>query len=489
MRFPAPTFLTFALASLILAYEPFRWLIGSWFDPSYSSTGALYLVAIAALLARSLSSPVVRINSRSRQTAVILLAVSALIRLASQVLAINVIGGFALSLDIFALAMLLRTGERARPVSAFWLSVLFLFTLPVERILQRVIGYPLQELSARLSCRGAWPVLQRSFLFRHSHRACGERRAGRSALLRHIRTDAGHGLPGDPQCALSAAFDDCVALVRHRPFPEPSRQRIAHQRVSDRHCLARELFFGLDVMARPLHDMIGYLTLAVSMAPVLAFYRPRPVTERPVPPCLPVRIGSRGTRELGALVFLALALVIVALPRQALDVSAAAKPQALPASLSGEVGAEEELHPVEKRYFSQFGGHAQKKRYGPLALTLVHTSSPLRHLHAPDDCLRGLGYDVEFLGTRFDPVPTALYRARAVTGEEWRVAVTFTSSDGDVTHNIAEAIWAWLQKPSTTWTSVQRITPWTVPDGRRAALEGAVIAALDLHPTSEGYLP
>ncbi|MCX2722174.1 exosortase T [Roseibium salinum] len=488
MRFPAPTFLTFALASLILAYEPFRWLIGSWFDPSYSSTGALYLVAIAALLARSLSSPVVRINSRSRQTAVILLAVSALIRLASQVLAINVIGGFALSLDIFALAMLLRTGERARPVSAFWLSVLFLFTLPVERILQRVIGYPLQELSARLSCRGLG-------LFFNDLSCSGIRieLAGKDVLV---------DLPCSGTSGLMLAMACLVILnVLYRPRLTTalpwfgivlSLSLLGNAlRIS---VLATgiawpESFFGLDVMARPLHDMIGYLTLAVSMAPVLAFYRPRPVTERPVPPCLPVRIGSRGTRELGALVFLALALVIVALPRQALDVSAAAKPQALPASLSGEVGAEEELHPVEKRYFSQFGGHAQKKRYGPLALTLVHTSSPLRHLHAPDDCLRGLGYDVEFLGTRFDPVPTALYRARAVTGEEWRVAVTFTSSDGDVTHNIAEAIWAWLQKPSTTWTSVQRITPWTVPDGRRAALEGAVIAALDLHPTSEGYLP
>ncbi|SFK07905.1 hypothetical protein SAMN04488518_10213 [Pseudovibrio ascidiaceicola] len=39
----------FGMASAILAFEPFLWLVRTWFDPSYSS-GAVYLVAIASLL-------------------------------------------------------------------------------------------------------------------------------------------------------------------------------------------------------------------------------------------------------------------------------------------------------------------------------------------------------------------------------------------------------------------------------------------------------
>jgi hypothetical protein len=192
---------------------------------------------------------------------------------------------------------------------------------------------------------------------------------------------------------------------------------------------------------------------------------------------------------MSALVFLSLALFIVSLPRQALDVSASTRPQPLPLTLAGEVGVDEALLPIEEHYFRQYGGHAQKRRYGPMSLTLVHTSSPLRHLHAPDDCLRGLGFNVTFLGSRFEPVPTALYRARSETGGDWRVAVTFTSSTGETTHNIAEAIWLWLKRPGTTWTSIQRITPWMLDEPRRAAFEAAAGAALDLNTRTSGIAP
>ena len=149
--------------------------------------------------------------------------------------------------------------------------------------------------------------------------------------------------------------------------------------------------------------------------------------------------------------------------------------------LAGEAGVDLALLPVEEAYFRQYGGEARKRRYGPMALTVVETSSPLRHLHAPDDCLRGLGYQVTFLGTRFEPLPTALYRARSEAGGDWLVAVTFTSAAGEVTHNIAEAIWLWLKQPGTRWSSVQRITPWTLPEARLAELEAAAGAALDLN--------
>ena len=142
------------MASGVLAYEPLHWLVGTWLDPSYPTSGAVYLIALSGLLLWSLTSPVVETGSgeQHRRGAVGLLVVSALIRLAGQVLAVNVVGGVALGLDVFALAVLLRTGKRARPVSALWLAALFLFTLPVERIFQRIAGYPLQSLSADLSC-------------------------------------------------------------------------------------------------------------------------------------------------------------------------------------------------------------------------------------------------------------------------------------------------------------------------------------------------
>ncbi|WP_269581356.1 exosortase T [Roseibium sp. Sym1] len=475
----SPTVSAFVLASLILAFEPLRWLIGSWTDPSYASTGVVYLLALAGLLAWSLGSPVGTGESGHRQSAMLLLMASALIRLASQVLAINVIGGVALALDVFALATLLRTGERKRAVSPFWLSVLFLFTLPVERILQRVAGYPLQELSAKLSC-GALG------LFFTDLECSGIRieLAGRDVLV---------DLPcsGTSGLMLTMAFV-VILTALHRPRLRTAMLWIGIAlvlgllgnalRIS---LLAVGIAFpggvlGADVMAQPLHDVIGYLTLALSLAPVFFLYRPGAGGRAGAPrmPILPPM--SRGVRTLSALVFLSLACVIVALPRQALDVSAATPPRPLPLTLEGETGVDVALLPIEQLYFRRYGGHASKRRYGPLALTVVQTTSPLRHLHAPDDCLRGLGYDVTFLGTRFDPVPTALYRARSKDGGDWRVAVTFTSGAGATTHNIAEAIWLWLGRPGTTWTSIQRITPWSLDDTRQAALEAATRAALDL---------
>ncbi|ERP94104.1 exosortase [Labrenzia sp. C1B10] len=484
----SPTSLAFLLASLILAYEPLRWLVGTWTDPSYPSTGALYLIAVAALVLWSMTSPVRQNSIGHRQMAVLLLLGAALIRLASQVLAINVIGGLALAIDVFALATLLRTGERQRAVSPFWLSVLFLFTLPVERILQRLIGYPLQELSAKLSCGGLG-------LF-FSDLSCSGIRIGLAG--KDVLVD----LPCSGTSGLMLAMAFLVILTAlYRPNLLTAvlwigitlglalignSLRIALLAVGIAY---PESVLEADAMAQPLHDFIGYLTLLLSMAPVLAFYKPRPAEWRAAQAVFSLPVMSRPLQKMSALVFLSLALFIVSLPRHALDVSSSTRPQPLPLTLAGEVGVDEALLPIEEQYFLQYGGHAQKRRYGPMALTLVHTSSPLRHLHAPDDCLRGLGFDVTFLGSRFEPVPTALYRARSKTGGDWRVAVTFTSSTGETTHNIAEAIWLWLKRPGTIWTSIQRITPWTLDEPQRAAFEAAAGAALDLNTRTSGIFP
>ncbi|WP_208999764.1 exosortase T [Stappia sediminis] len=471
--------LGFALASAILAYAPLAWLMGSWLDPSYSSSGTLYLVPIAALLVWSLTSPLRQAPSRSRQRALLLLSASAFIRLTSQALAINVVGGFALALDVFALAALLRTDERARPVSPFWLAVLFVFTLPVERIVQRLIGYPLQEISARISCK-----LLGTFFDDMACEGVRLRLSGQDVLV-------------DLPCSGTNGLMLAIALLTILNALYRPRLIIASIWVGIAFCLSifgnsfrisllaagiafEDRLNGISVMSEPLHDLIGYTTLALSMAPVLMFYKPSAAHRRPAEPAM-IRLPASVTlRNLIALTFLAFAFLIVKLPHRAMDVSKAISPPPLPFSLNGEFGQDEDLLPIERSYFAQYGGHAQKRRYGELALTLVHTSSPLRHLHSPEDCLRGLGYRVEFLGTRFSPLPTALYRATSEAGKAWRVAVTFTSSDGNTTHNIAQAIWLWMQKPHTTWTSIQRITPWNIEAHQQTAFESAVIAALDL---------
>jgi hypothetical protein len=74
--------------------------------------------------------------------ALTLILVSATVRLAGQVLAINTVGALCLVLDVYALGLLLRLARRARPISPAWLAVVFAFSLPLERIVQRTIGGP-----------------------------------------------------------------------------------------------------------------------------------------------------------------------------------------------------------------------------------------------------------------------------------------------------------------------------------------------------------
>ena len=329
---------SFVLASLILAAEPVRWLVNTWLDPSYPTTGALYLVFILGLLVWSLSSPATSQDARHRQLAIVLLIVSGFIRFLSQVLAINVIGGFALALDVYAIAVLLRTGSRTQPVSPFWLSVLFLFTLPVERILQRIAGYPLQEISADLTCRALG-------LFFADIQCSGIRieLSGQDVLV---------DLPCSGTSGLMLALTFIVVLnALYRPrLPVAifwiaatlflsiiaNVMRIGVLAVGLSH---PEQIFDLNVMANPLHDLIGYAALALSLVPVLIFYKP----DRSVRAARPLnRLNwspSKPVRHLSALIFLSLALVIVSLPRQALDVSAAADPQPLPYRLTANTAS------------------------------------------------------------------------------------------------------------------------------------------------------
>ncbi len=479
--------LGFGLTSAILAAEPAAWLVRTWIDPSVQAGGALYAALLCAILVWSVSSPVAPGQTPRRTLALGLLLVACTIRLAGQMLAINVVGGVALALDVYAIATLLRVSQRRRAVSPFWLSVLFLFTLPVERIVQRIAGYPLQDLSAR----GAYRLLSLVF---DEVRLDGVRLqvAGRDVLV---------DLPCSGTTGLMIAL---AAVTVHNALSRGGWLRASAWVVAMLGLslianivriallaawLAMEGRTGIDVMAEPLHAAIGLSTLLLSLLPLILSCRPRglggpggdvAVTMAP-PSCRPVAAAppSRGI-SLAALALVPAALIIVSLPRHALDTSRPLAAISLPSSLAGYPRRALPLTPVEIAYFRAFGGQARKAAYGPLGLTVVRTTSPLRHLHAPDDCLRGLGYAVRFLGTSFSGAPTALYKAVGPKGDAWHVAVTFVSDQGHVTSNVAEAIWHWLAAPGSSWSSVQRVTPWHLADAERRTLEAAALAAQDV---------
>jgi len=146
-----------AAASSLLALDPLTWLINSWQDPSYQSQGGLYCLVLTGLVFMSLRSS---LSQGRHQTGRVffLFFFAAAVRLLGQVLAINILSAVALAVDVYALAALLRLDRRSFAISPFWLSVFFLFALPLGPILQRVAGYPLQMVSADVACQMLSPV-------------------------------------------------------------------------------------------------------------------------------------------------------------------------------------------------------------------------------------------------------------------------------------------------------------------------------------------
>ena len=394
-------------------------------------------------------------------------------------------------------------------MSPFWLAVTFAFSLPLERILQRVIGYPLQQLSADgacgllatlygdlvcegtrlvvngvdvmvdLPCSGAGTLLLSLLGFAFASTICRPR--VRQALIGAVAT------------LLAAAVANVVRITALAVgLAEPER------------------FGGINIMDQPWHDMIGMTALLIVCAAIAGWalslsrqpQAPGGVSEkqstspRDIPssvandgwwltaPITPVAPRRHKTVSLSAsLLALGLALVIVNLPGTAVDVAKRTRPPELPLSINNATRSTVPLSAREDQFFTQFGGWARKANYGAHSLMLVHTSSPLRHLHAPEDCLSGLGFDVQYLGIVFQPVPTAVYRATAPDGHRYRIDVTFVSDRGAVTTNVATAVWQWLQGKARAWTAIQRITSEEAPSNEHDAFNRAVWAALDISPT------
>ncbi len=468
-----------ALAMLLLAYEPMRWLIHTWQDVSYDSTGIWAFIATLILLIWSASSPLISLRPAKNKLAIGLLISTALLRLLGQVLAINTLGALALVVDIYAIALLLRVKQRECAISAGWLAILFAFSLPIERIIQRVVGYGLQELSSTVSCAVLTSTLDNVSCHGTRIAVAGQQFlidlpcAGTNSLVvLAVTMTLGMVLarPGYRQSALAmlivliSAFASNILRILLLVFASLSEQ------------LEK---WNIDVMMQPWHDIVGFIALAPFLYLIFRFCLK--IYHKPIRPhafidkicwTVPDSIKQDGwwlqTRSqyqpylpiLWSVLFLIAALTTVNLQRQALDSQVTSPIMDLPIMLGDQYAQPIDLLLKEKAYFTQFGGDARKVIYGKRQLLITKTSSPLRHLHAPDECLRGLGFEVSYLGTIDQPITTAIYKAISPDGSVWKVAVSFFSNDSKIASNVSEAVWQWLQNPQQIWYSMQRISPW-----------------------------
>lgn len=489
--------LLFGTAAVVLAYQPVRWLVQTWQDPAYDSKGLLIFLVCAGLFLWSITSPRKPTRPDNTRWALILLAATAMIRLTGQVFAVNIIGALALVIDVYALAILTGVQHRERALSPGWLAVCFLFALPLERVLQHTVGFGLQSLSAGsaclilgglfddVSCSGVRILINQKDVL--VDLPCS---GARTLLLLQLfyaacmtvcRPSLTYGLFGFCVTLFSSLWINIFRIMT-------LAVGIAYPK----------MVFGLDVMAEPGHSLLGLLALALGCLPILLWAR---FTEdatryrRPVPESGAERTSCRvqtlpsafqifKTHPAGmALGFLLIAALIVSLPRTPIDVARPNIKISLPLIIDNHEGIPSPLLPKERIYFTQFGGAAAKASYGNNGLLVIQTSSPLRHLHAPDECLRGLGFEVRHVGISYDTIPTAVYKATVPEGQSYRVAVSFISDRGHITSNVSEAVWRWMQEPGTVWSAIQRISPWEQDPSITRRWDRAVLAALDINIT------
>ncbi|NJN45640.1 MAG: exosortase T [Candidatus Competibacteraceae bacterium] len=264
---PSASAALLGVGALVLAAEPVAWLVRTWFDPVYGSHGLPVFMLVLLLFGWSLTSPLQVLDERQRRWALGLFMLTALVRLGGQVLAINTLGALVLALDVYALGLLTGLHNRRRSLAPGWLAVVFVFALPLERVIQRSIGFALQQFSAAgacfwlnlgfssvdcqgvrillngqdvlvdLPCSGARSLLLLLLLF-----------ATLAALLRPTQSRAAFGLLLTLVAAVTANVLRICLLAIGLAFPEQ---------------------VGVSVMTAPWHDLIGLLSLAVGAIPIL----------------------------------------------------------------------------------------------------------------------------------------------------------------------------------------------------------------------------
>jgi exosortase/archaeosortase family protein len=382
----------------------------------------------------------------------------------------------ALCIDVYAVFKLAGLDSRPRAVSPFWLAALFALSLPIERLLQRFGGLILQDASAFGACKTLG-------LFFQDLTCTGTRLvvSGNEILV---------DLPCSGTASLMITIGAVVTLCAiHRPKPGTAIFWLGFS-------LGLSVFFNslritllavgvtyrdvlpVDVMANPTHGMIGLFTLSLTLLPLFLWFRPKAWVGTPSWRFPVLALPARYQAATGGLV-LCVALAIVSAPRTAWDTSAEVQAPILPNGLLGAEVRNFALSDMESLYFEKYGGAARKASYGDIGVTVVRTTSPLRHLHSPEECLKGLGYLVSFVGMDHGAWPSAIYTASDVFGE-WQVAVTYAANDGFVSANMSAVIWHWLKNPNTVWSSYQRITPVQFPNMKRQKLDAALMASLDV---------
>ncbi len=480
--------IVFIAGLLLLAAPPASWLVHSWFDGGYGSDGEWVFLLAAAIVLRAVSSR--RSSREDPRRAVMLFTATALVRFLGELAAIHVVGAFALVIDVYALALALGVHRRARAVSPAGVAALLGLSLPIERLIQRGLGFPLQLLSTRLAC-GALTAI-------HPSVVC------EGVLVRTEGSTLSIDLPCSGARGLVLLLVLALALialrrVRGRRIPLVMGIAVAGALAANTlrvFLLVEGVLAGLAVLSEPLHSLLGLACLALASAGILALIEPE---EHSAPAAAdpPARRFTVSPVLAGAVLTASLAIHLV--PARPLDVSGPVAPIALPRALGGWLGEDLALTEPESEYFTEFGGAARKMHYTELAggvdftVIAVRTRAPLRHLHA-EECLVGAGHHVERLGISAGGLPTAVYRSTDRSGHVHRVEISFVSERGERATSVAEVAWLWMRAPKTEWTMLERITDWNACErdaGSCAGMADALVRTLlpevthaDLYPSA-----
>jgi len=436
--------------------------------------------------------------------ALLLFISMALVRLAGQFLGIHMLSALALVIDVYALGLLLGVEQRQRALSPVWLALLFAFSLPLERIIQRILGFPLQLISAEGSCS----LLS---LFNDSMQCNGvEMILNQQVVLVDLPCSGTRSLihlfilftlmsclrrPASQLSTMRYLFSGLMLLMLSAYLGNVLRISILAIGIA-----YPGFVFDIDVMSSPWHDTIGLITLGLSTLPILIFNtrfntrfnttsQARAKTYTFIKKNGLVNCHKKSVQKSQWLKFLPIisplivimAVLITIIPAHPIDVVKTTHHIDMPNYLNGYYAAEQAITAQEQLYFTQYGGNAHKVSYGDFSVLQVSTRAPLRHLHAPHECLTGSGHQVQYLGYSQTPLNAAVYKSTDPQGNVWRISVTFMSSYGQQTTNIAQAIWLWFKQPDSRWTMLQRITAWNTPQQELIIWDQALIQALELN--------
>jgi exosortase/archaeosortase family protein len=455
---PFLTWCLVAVSFICLAIEPARWLLETWADPAFDSAGGHFLAVAAGLAIWSASSPR-ETEAPSRTSLWWCLPAAAGLRLAGHLLVIPALGALVLPVGAYALGRLGDLSHRRRAVSPFWLAGLVGLTVPFEHFVKRLAGYGLQHVAADgtcsllrlvysdVTCNGLDIALQGRNIF--VALPCSGVRGlilysilftGLAAL---VRPSIRQAILGFGAAVTAAIVVNCL--------------RISLLAVG----LAHEASLGIDVMQQPWHMSVGLACLPLGFAQVALWARwvAQSPSKQNEPPHTGYAAKHPWLRLAAAVTFFAVTLALPFTPRHPLDVSDTNAELELPARLADFSAQSRDLHPVERKHFTRFGGEALEASYGPHTLLVVETSAPLRHLHAPDEWLGDLDYSVESSGRADGILPAARYLVEAPGGRRWILDVTFVSEQGRLATSVSEAIWYWLSSPTTTWRVLYRFHP------------------------------